>query len=72
MTLVITIVDVVWLFSVLVLLLLIWLTNMRHIHRMEITLFEVVKKSADAALASAEAAKALAEKAGVYDAPHRD
>lgn len=55
MAIVATIIDVFWLFSVLALLLLIWLTNVRHIHRMEVTMFEAAQKSAEAAVQAAEA-----------------
>jgi hypothetical protein len=59
---ILTLVFYVWLFAILVLLWLIWRTSVKHIHRMEITMFDAAMTSAQAAKTAAEAMQQLVEK----------
>lgn len=64
MSLFITIFDVIWLLALLVLLVLIWRSSeerLKHVQRMEVTLFEVSKTSAKSAQQAAEAAQLAVE-----------
>lgn len=59
--LILTLLFYAWLFVVLFLLWRIWRDSMRHIHRMESTLFEAAQQSAKAAIEAAEAARKAVE-----------
>lgn len=71
MQLAITIFDIVWLSSVLLLLWRIWRNSTRHIHRMETTLLEVTIRNAESAVQASEAArKAVEATQGMVESTH--